>query len=259
MSQCRNLGCWVLRGGGGVGGGALSPPTKSMGVDKPPAKTVTFSAEALYILWLAISWPAAYFFMEVVKGDVVGYYASGPPRWRPAWGMPTQICVLPLLFTLAYRANGGSLASWCKHWQTGLGDRWSWIFIYLFPTWLMLDFVLCEVRALMVAHHVTCIVGHLIAAIVLPAGFPYYFAGVIALECGSFSCNVLCLIYTRVVLNVYLSCMTISNLFAVACMVQWCRAVRSKAGCVIAIFITVVLAALRQREAFKCGAQFGDS
>jgi len=170
---------------------------------------------------------------------------------------------MPVLFLRARDAYDFSMQHWSHAWSVGQhAHRWvagaaaaERVFVYMFPSWLMLDFVLVEVRPLMLIHHVVCLVGHGIATLGVPVGFPFYFAACVALELGSACCNLLCIWpRSRLALEVYMVGMTLSNAAALVLMAYWVRAVRPNSVRAIGIGITVALAFVREREACKAMA-----
>ena len=220
-----------------------------------------YAAEKLFFTWLVV---ALFFTLPVFRldGPVEGYYANGPGRWRFFWAIPTQLLVLPALLAFSYAAHGFSFEAWCKKWEQrasrayvfaqGRASTAEMVFIYLFPGWLLLDWVLVEVRPLMALHHIVCIIGHVGGVIIWPWGFPWYFAGVVALEIGSCCCNIMCVwARSRCAMALLIVGMTASNLTACATMRRWALATRPFVGKVIGMFITVGLAYVREEEAFK--------
>lgn len=211
---------------------------------------------SLYGLWLAAVILQHGPMVTHFPGKVQGYFSDGPPRWRCAWALDTQLLFFPGLLWLAHDARGGSRwwSSSLARDQSRIAERTTaeWVFIVAFPTWLLLDFVIVEVRLLMATHHAVCIFSHLFAMFAVPSGFLWYMAGAIALEMGSAVCNLFCLWPASLIaLWLYLAGMTISNIVACACMTRWVRAVRSVPAKFIGITITLTLAIVRQREAFK--------
>ena len=187
-----------------------------------------------------------------IEGAVQGYFSNGPPRWRALWALPTQLLVMPSLLAIAYDDHGMELARWLRAGERhSARGRAECVFLYLFPTWLLLDFMLVHVRPLMLAHHAVCLMGHLVAYR-LSAGFPFYFAGNVVLEMGSACCNVLCIWpHAPLSLGLYMVGMTLSNVGATVCAACWAWSVRPIPAKAFALVITVALAIVRQREAFK--------
>ena len=165
--------------------------------------------------------------------------------------MPTQLVVLPAMFALA-RAEHPSMRRWCEQWARKPSRcAWTGCFLFIFAAFLLLDFVnphcVVHMRPLMVAHHAVCALGHVYAAFVTPLGLPYYFAGVVAFELGSATCNIVCL--WGAASPVYAVGMSLSNTAALVCSTGWAKAIgprpRSKA---FGLMLSALLAMMRQRE-----------
>lgn len=125
---------------------------------------------------------------------------GGQQRWRNAWGVPNQLVILPLF----YVTNGAD----CFH--------------YVFMQYLVLDFVfLHPMDTMLTAHHIVCIVGHVIVSTLLPDGFSTYFAGVVALEVGGGFANLFDLGTARWRAVVYAVGMSVSNALAIFIAWQW--------------------------------------
>ena len=231
------------------------------GKQQPIAQALTDRAVAVPMtLWLISVLALAFCLgppMNLVTGGVQGFFSNGPPRWRAAWALPTQMVLMPVLFVLGHRALGSQgPRAWGLQWARERRGPNAWCFVLLFPTWLLLDFFILgleDMRPIMLLHHVTCIVAHMIACFPFAAGFGWYFLGVISLEFGSGTCNIFCFGWPWYPLTTYLyfAGMTISNLLACYCAYHWVQTVQSRSGRLIGIVITGVLTVMRQREAHR--------
>ena len=93
----------------------------------------------------------------------------------------------------------------------------------------------------------------MVAAFVVPRGFPLYFAGVVALELGSGVCNVFYLEAPpqgAAVTLLYAVGMTVSNVGASACARLWCSrdVVEPLSGRILGFFLTGIIVLLRQKS-----------
>ena len=219
----------------------------------------TLNAENYFALWTVCAFLGS---LPAVRlpGPVVGYWAKGPGRWRYFWSLPTQLLVMPFLFYHALSSYDFSFDSWCNAW--GQRPRWSfvqadagtsdWVFVYLFPMWLLFDFLLTKVSPLMRAHHAVCLFGHLLGVIVWPAGFPWYMAGVTVLEVGSASSAIMSVWgRSRLAIGIYQIGMLLSNIAAVAASIAWAGVVKELPAQMITMSLTAGLSYLRQAEANK--------
>lgn len=205
------------------------------------------------VLVLSLRW-----YFEIIFGqEVEGYFSNGTPRWRCALGLVTQACVLPVLFIWSWSEHAFDLRLWSKHYVKGTRSVSDWMFVFVFAAFLSLDWILVEVRTLMAAHHVACLVGHFIATGMLTQAFSYYFAGVCALELGSASCNLFCMYSSsRVWAASYFICVSVCHVFTLMSMRNWVALMPSRISKAIGLSITVGLVLLRQREAFASCRSF---
>eukprot|EP00324_Dicrateria_rotunda_P003867 CAMPEP_0206172068 /NCGR_PEP_ID=MMETSP1474-20131121/44527_1 /ASSEMBLY_ACC=CAM_ASM_001110 /TAXON_ID=97495 /ORGANISM="Imantonia sp., Strain RCC918" /LENGTH=103 /DNA_ID=CAMNT_0053579991 /DNA_START=81 /DNA_END=388 /DNA_ORIENTATION=- len=75
---------------------------------------------------------------------------------------------------------------------------YDWAFGYIFTAYMIEDVIVAtKLDALMIWHHVGCLLGYYIAFSAIPSGYPYFFAGCIAFEVGSAAFNVYCLYPSR--------------------------------------------------------------
>ena len=132
---------------------------------------------------------------------------------------------------------------------------------------------------LMWAHHVVCIIGHLLGTISFAPAFEHYASAVIALELGSAACNLWCarpgpprrvprarrapparrsmfpdVHGTRAI---YEAAMLVSNAVTLLCLRRWTRVRLPKAAPYLGWAITGTLVALRQWAASKHYLGFG--
>ncbi len=215
------------------------------------------------ILWLVVAYFVCGPLERLVPGPVEGFFANGPPKWRCIWAMPTQVLVFPPAFVLA-RRRSRSMKHWCAEWARTQGGEWSWLFAYVFPAFLLIDFAITHVRPMLTLHHITCLVGHYVGTFAVREAFPYYFAGVVALELGSAGCNLFC--YYPSFEAFYLIATTASNIITLLCTRRWCQTVdaagrvrrgapRTRRATVSVYFggaLTLGLVAMRQKEAYRC-------
>ena len=126
-------------------------------------------------------------------------------------------------------------------------------FLYSFALFLLIDFFIIEkeqLRGLFIAHHIVCLLGHATAS-TFPSAWPWYVCGSTTLELGSASCNYYCLRSNPHRATKYVIAMTISNLCAFACMLQFLRLAQAGVVWWALIFISLVtLTFFRQKEAW---------
>lgn len=145
----------------------------------------------------------------------------------------TQLLTLPLLW-------------WYRSPQS------EWAFTFCFAMYMLLDFALVKLDALITAHHLFCLLGHVIVCgFMPPPAFAVYFNGVVALELGSGCMNVFLLRPTSWRVALYAIGMTASNAAAAALALEWVRLEIPIAPKVLNIAITVVMVVLRQKSCVK--------
>ena len=270
-------------------GTALTPPPphRSIGAAKPTSPKSLLHrfrrAEAVAVLWLLVQ----QLLRPVAQKHWGHAEIGGAPQWRNAIGLPTQFAVIPPIFALAYAANGRSLRRWGERWDRERSGAFEWMFLYIFAAFLLCDFFTHEPVPMMLWHHIGCLLGvrarkpppacaaaaaappppptrahprdhrrraqHVVAAFVVPRGFPLYFAGVVALELGSGVCNVFYLEAPpqgAAVTLLYAVGMTASNVGASACARLWCSrdVVEPLSGRVLGFFLTGIIVLLRQKS-----------
>jgi hypothetical protein len=207
-------------------------------------------ASSVVFAWIASYWSAVPLFQAAFPGEVAGYFSDGPPKWRAASGVAVQMTLL-VLFVLAYDAHGRSLQRWSAAWTRDRKCSWTWMFVGVFPSWLLLDYALLHLRPLMHKHHLLCLVGHLAGCLVWPDGLPFYFSGVVALELGSAACNIHCIYGPQSLSSalVYSIGLTLTHLVMCTSVRDWARHTHANKLAKLWVVATmVVLAALRQRE-----------
>lgn len=193
---------------------SASPATLIMLPDFTPLPR----AALVVLLWLLTHLAATHKAIRIV-GTVMD---GGTPRWRSAVGLITQLGVLPVLFFVALISNGDAQGWSDRSAASRDGMHFmGWAFAAIFPSLMLLDFVLCELSPLIMAHHLVCVLGHVYACTVAARSFPAYFAGVVALEVGSGGTGVHCLSPKSFSAANMLVLMTISNLVALGCVWQW--------------------------------------
>ena len=106
-------------------------------------------------------------------------------------------------------------------------------------------------RTMIQVHHAACLVGHAVAVFLTPGLFPFYFAGVCALEIGSASCNIFCMYSSsRVAAAAYATIISVTHLVALRAMAgAWATGVHSRAARFFESALTLVLVYMRQKEA----------
>jgi len=83
------------------------------------------------------------------------------------------------------------MAAWCAAELVGLRHAATHCFGMVFGGLMCFDFAtISSISPIMIAHHLTCLVGLTIAACVSPSVYPYFLCGVMWLEMGSGFCNV---------------------------------------------------------------------
>lgn len=101
--------------------------------------------------------------------------SGGSPRWRNALGTLTQWVTMPSLLLsrllLAPAQTYEPIVDSC--------------FVNVFASFMLFDFAVLDLNPMMIAHHGTCLLGHLYAACTAPEAFVHYFTSVVALELGS--------------------------------------------------------------------------
>uniref|UniRef100_A0A7S3ADF6 TLC domain-containing protein n=1 Tax=Haptolina ericina TaxID=156174 RepID=A0A7S3ADF6_9EUKA len=171
--------------------------------------------------------------------------------WTKLW---TQLLVMPGIFLLSLAQHNFSMQQWSDEAATVLfstdGTRWyDWAFGYVFGAYLLEDMLNDSLDVLMVWHHVGCCLGHFVAFVLLPAGFPFYFGGAVSLEFGSALYNLYCLYpEAKGMAWAFVLSMSLSNLAAAIFCSVWLWqdfpiAAKLFAGIVTSIFIVI-----RQKE-----------
>ena len=184
---------------------------------------------------LAAAWAIAF----VVASRVMPAYfgrtvIGGMERWRDAWSLPTQYCLLPLAL----------LIHWC-----GIpgADRY---FVYVLTLYMAMDpFLAGQQDSIVYVHHVFCLLGHAIVCAYLGGdAFDTYFKGVVVLELGSGSMNIWLLDHaSRRRAAFFAVVMSTSNFVACAVGVEWARLPMAMAPKVACLVIAGVLIVMRQQ------------
>lgn len=89
---------------------------------------------------------------------------------------------------------------------------------------MLIDLVQVPMSLLIVAHHLVCFVCNAYATTMALRAFPWYVAGVTALELGSGGNCLVCLWPKRFTTTAFLVTMSLSNLAAAFCTWQWAAA-----------------------------------
>ena len=185
---------------------------------------------------LVLLWSAAYLLASRTLPQRFGRNdCGGVERWRCAWGIPSQLGILPLLY-----AVGGSTAELC--------------FLLLFPTYMILDFILAgKVDALIKAHHCVCLCGHVIVVRMLPGeAIPTYFAGAVALEVGGGCANIYDLDRSsRWRVALFAVGMSISNVLALGIAWEWAQLPIAFAPKAATLLMTFGLVLARQKSSIE--------
>jgi len=183
--------------------------------------------------------------------------SGGTPRWQCWTKLWTQLLVMPGIFCLSYAQHGFSMHRWSEVAETVLfstdGTRWyDWAFGYVFGAYLLEDLFNESIDALLIWHHVGCMLGHLVAFVLLPSGFPYYFGGAVALEFGSALYNLYCLYPSaRGMAWAFLLSMTLSNMVAACFCIVWLRRDFPLHAKVFSGVVTSIFIIIRQKEAMS--------
>jgi len=119
----------------------------------------------------AVAWAAAWAVVQVGTSRLLfrtfgDHDIEGSPRWRCASSLPTQFLFLPALLH-----SGGDDAGMC--------------FNYIFALYMIIDFFMVPMSAMVKLHHFVCLGGQYLVNVMLPVGFTTFFAGCVALEFGS--------------------------------------------------------------------------
>ena len=207
--------------------------------------------ELLAIGYMACQCIGAQVFPTIWTQRVKGHFALGPAQWKSALALPTQVIFFPVII-LSGLWEHGHIEGWCSVPGGVWGSASSRAFVYCFALFLLLDFIIIErdqLRSILIAHHVICLIGHIIA-MSFPSAWPWYVCGSVTLELGSASCNYYCLHSNPHRATIYVAGMTLSNLTAIGCMLRFLKL--SGAGTGWKVIITSTLLALihfRQKEA----------
>ena len=141
---------------------------------------------------------------------------------------------------------------WGQSWAMTKGSTSDWIFVLLFPAFMLADWALVEVRLMLAVHHIACLLGQLVCAFATPKLFPFCFVGVVALEVGSVTCNLYCLYpSSTIITTIYLITISGTHTVALGCMVGWVRRVKPWGGKAFGLVLSLGLILLRQKEAIK--------
>jgi hypothetical protein len=183
---------------------------------------------------LALAWTCSLLLGSRVLPRIFGsMQVAGAPRWRSVSSLGTQWVIFP----------------WCYFHGAEVGER---LFIYVFTLYMLLDFVVVKLDALLIVHHIFCLLGHALVCVYEPIGLPMYFAGVVALEMGSGSMNQYC-VYPGWVGGaiLYAVGMSVSNVVALYFAYRWCLLPLSPWTKLLNMAITVVMVFLRQKSCRK--------
>ena len=178
----------------------------------------------------------------------------GAPLWIDCAKLWTQLFVLPLVYWCALRSHAFDMERWRATAERSLftetGERhFDWAFCYIFVAYMLVDFRLFELDAVMRAHHVACIVGVLFGFVIFPSGFPYFSSGILALEVGSAALNIFCIFPTHpVARSLYFVLMSASNLVAMCLCWTWMTQEVSASGKAASLILTAGFLAMRQKE-----------
>ena len=175
------------------------------------------SSTVLILVWLLVHLAAYQSWSRVLGSAIIG----GAPRWRSAVGLITQVIILPVLKIASMRDDMHACSAPCfSHDDVNATGN---AFAVIFPLLMLLDFFLCQLSPLIMAHHLVCILGHLYACTAAQRAFPAYFGGVVALELGSAANGLYCLLPNTFRARHLLVLMTLSNLAALGCVSLWYR------------------------------------
>ena len=174
---------------------------------------------------------------------------------RCALGVLFPMTLALLVWPSSFMHNDRSLTKFRKRIAKRGGipreDTFSWVYVYLFLTYMVVDFYWIELRTMLRIHHIVCILGHLLSVFMWKTGFPLYFTGAVVLEIGSAGMNVYVLDPdSNACLMVYAGLMTFSNILAIICSYYWCRIpeIRPRVFAYLWFLITILMAYLRQKK-----------
>lgn len=183
---------------------------------------------------LALAWTFSLLLGSRILPRIFGNAkVAGAPRWRSVSSLGTQWVVLP----------------WCYFRGAAIGER---LFIYVFALYMLFDFVIVKLDALLIVHHIFCLLGHVLVCVYEPIGLPTYFAGVVALEMGSGCMNQYC-VYPLWAggAPLYMVGMSISNVAGLYFAYKWCLLPISPWTKLLNVLITVIMVFLRQKSCRK--------
>lgn len=169
----------------------------------------------------------------------------GMPRFRLASGLFTQLFCLPALLCFSV-ISYGSFSNWVEKTETPWDCVWSSVFSSVFGAFMLADLLFLRLSRTLVFHHIICLFSVFISW-VYPEGFPYYALGVVILEIGSASCNIMLLGASDLI---YIVVMSLSNILSGTVFYLW---MSSQTGCFGIIFASVLyipLVFMRQKAAY---------
>eukprot|EP00940_MAST-03C_sp_MAST-3C-sp2_P003190 g3190.t1 len=221
---------------------------------------------------IALLWVLSYlilrgYFLSMENAETV---VGGYPRWRNYLGTCFQLVQLPAICAFAWwHGTGGNVSfrRWGNRWRTkkikgraasaedAEGLHCTEAFSLIFPLFIILDWVLIGVRVvppLISAHHIVCLVGHLMVVKGGPPDvFPYYLLGVSALEVGGGFTNLLDLLtpepsVERAQLGkITVMVMSVSNLLGLWCAFKFLQfKTRARVGLLLKIVLAVLILGL---------------
>ena len=166
---------------------------------------------------------------------------GGAPRWCNAIHLVPQLMVMPALKLIA--ALVPTIAAPCGQ-----------LFFTVFGHMLLFDFWYLKLNAVMIAHHGTCLLGHMFGCFVAPEAFVRYFNACTALEIGSGASCAWWNHGEQLPLDgTYFWTMTASNACAALELIRWAQSATSLHGVfrVLPVPITLYLIYVRQIECVR--------
>ena len=171
---------------------------------------------------------------------------SGMPRFRLASGLFTQLFCLPLSLWLSVIPHG-SFSTWMEDTEHPWDCLWPSVFSSVFGAFMFADLLSFRLTAVMVLHHITSLMSVFTCSLLYPEGFPYYALGIVILEIGSASLNIMLLGAWDLI---YLVCMTLSNILGVVVFYLWMSSLTDWFGKIWGSFMFIPVIFMRQKAAY---------
>eukprot|EP00967_Tisochrysis_lutea_P062809 scaffold80795_cov35-Tisochrysis_lutea.AAC.1 len=226
------------------------PPSLSLRLSSPRSLSSPSLPLSLLLCWLLYAGLARVFLLDAFGSQLAG----GAPRWRCAFGIPTQLGALPALCGLAARSHAYHTERWVARCTTSGLSVLETSFVYIFAAAMLYDFLAFSMRPVLLAHHVISLLSHIYASTCKAArpAFPFYMVGVCLLEVGSAICSYYWLVApSRTVLIAFVLTMSLSNLAALVCTAMWWKKTLpgDRVGAYVAAAVSTLLIVGRQLNA----------